>query len=696
MRLIFGQRGYLRRQIARREDTNIQDAEKKLRSATTLFRFSHLYPLFSLCCLSFVILFLTCYLSNLYAQEEEVHEYIFPVIGPNVDLNAGYSLVDQKGTARVEEYEYLHDSIYLGGEGVYFSFPHRLNLDLEFKNKKDYYSDLSYSYKDLIFFRGISRSLFHNLENLTPNAFDVITGLPSTDIRDAGEIYGIRAGIHNLFLRFKAPDYPFHIYLDGRIVDKEGIRQQTGLIGAGYFNNILVSTRKRVIDWKLEEVVIGTNSHIGPVEIDLSHGESRFNVKEDKILYDLYTPAGFTSPLLREAGTFPHNLLPEIKGSSNTIKLHTSYTGALVASTTLSKIEKENKDSGAKADYFVGSGEVMWMPMTRLTFFLKYRHRERDMDIPFSASITDVSNPVNSYTYFLKEAISSTSDTLSGTVRYRPVKGLTLRAEYTFENLRRNSADLWGLPSATERGNLSISADMRLHRTMNIRARYTHKETDNPAYNYEPERADEGHISMTWTPLKRINLFIGYMIANERRDDIFFKNTNSQGERDVKKDRLIGNLTFIIMDNLSLTTFYSYIHNRTIQDITLFSMTSFTQEKDSMVPYKDLARNYGIDINYEPQNNITLSGGVSHTISRGIFYPSLSELTDNESVSSLSELKLRETVYSIDGEYRLKKGFSAGFKYRYTSIRDIIDNPNDDISDGKAHIILLTLTKKWK
>lgn len=675
MRSFFGQRRCLRRRMARK---------------------AQLYSLSSVCCLSFIILFLTGYLSNLYAQEEEIHEYVFPVIGPNVDLEAGYSLIDLKGPARTEEYEYLHNSIYLAGEGVYFSFPHRLNLDLEFKNKKDYYSDLSYSYKDLIFFRSISRSLFHNLENLTPNAFDVITGLPSIEVRDAGEIYGIRSGIYSYFLRFKAPDYPFHIYLDGRIVDKEGIKQQTGLIGAGYFNNILVSTRKRVIDWKLEEMVIGTNSHIGPIEIDLSHGESRFNIKGDKIFYDLYSPAGFTSPLLRETGAFPHNLLPEIKGSSNTIKLHTSYTGGLVASATLSKIEKENKDSGAKSDYFIGSGEVMWMPMTRLTFFLKYRHRERDMDIPSSASIVDISNPANSYTYLLKEAISSTSDSLSGIVRYRPVKGLTLRVEYTFENLRRNSADLWGLPSSTERGNLNISADMRLHRTLNIRARYTHKETDNPAYNYEPERADEGRISITWTPLQRVNIFLGYMISKEKRDDIYFKNTNSQGERDVKKDRLTGNLTFLIMNNLSLTTSCSYIHNRTTQDITLLTLPSFTPEKDSMVPYKDLARNYGIDINYEPQNNITLSGGVSHTISRGIFYPSISALTDNESVSNLSELKIRETVYSINGEYRLKRGFSVGLKYRYTSTRDIIDNPNDDISDGKAHIILLTLTKKWK
>lgn len=173
--------------------------------------------------------------SKLFAQDEDVPKYLFPVIGPDVFLNAGYSFVDLKGSSRAEEYEYLHYSPYLGGEGIYFYFPHRLNIDVELKNRRDYYNDMSYSYKDLIFFRSVSRSIFHNLDNIMPVAFNVMTGALSTDIRDAAEVYGIRSGIHSLFLRLKAPDYPFHIYINNRIVDKEGIRQQTGLLGSGYF-----------------------------------------------------------------------------------------------------------------------------------------------------------------------------------------------------------------------------------------------------------------------------------------------------------------------------------------------------------------------------------------------------------------------------------------------------------------------------
>lgn len=634
--------------------------------------------------------------NNLYALNEEIHEYVFPEIGPEINLKGGYNFIDLKGPARVEEYEYLHYSPYLAGEGVYFSYPHRFNIDLEFKNKKDYYGDLSYSYKDLIFFRSLSRSIFHNLENYKPLVFDVVTAVPSTDIRDTGEVYGVRSGIYSFFLRFKAPDYPFHVYFDGRITDKEGIGQQIGLLGSGYFNDFLVSTRKRAIDWKLEEVVAGTNSHIGPFEIDLSHGESRFNVNGDKILYDSFSAAGFPSFSLRESGIYSHHLFPDVKGSSNTIKLHTSYTGGLVASVTLSNIKKENRDSGAKADYLIGSGEIMWMPLPKIAFFIKFRHREKDADIPSTVSIFDLSNPSNSYTYLVKEAISSTSDMISGIVRYRPVNGLTIRAEYTFEDLRRDFAELWRLPASTKKNNLSISADMRIYRTMKIKMRYTHKETDNPSYNYEPERSDEGRFSIAWSPILRINTFLSYIVSREKRDDIYFTHENSSGGREVEKNRIMGNLTFQISDNLSLTTSYSYINNRTVQDISVITMPLYTPKIDPMVPYRDWARNYGIDINYEPESNVTLSGGVSHTVSRGIFYPSLTNLTEPEAVSNLSELKIRETVYSMNGEYRIRGGISIGIKYRYTSLKDLIDNPNDDISNGRAHLILISLTKKLK
>ncbi|MDH4233034.1 MAG: hypothetical protein OEW04_13520, partial [Nitrospirota bacterium] len=59
------------------------------------------------------------------------------------------------------------------------------------------------------------------------------------------------------------------------------------------------------------------------------------------------------------------------------------------------------------------------------------------------------------------------------------------------------------------------------------------------------------------------------------------------------------------------------------------------------------------------------------------------------------ELKIRETTYSATGEYQFKGGYSAGVRYRYTTFRDLQDNQYDDVNDGRANIILLTVSKKW-
>ncbi len=625
---------------------------------------------------------------------EEV--YTFPVIKPEVSTFGGYRFVDLSGSERADEYEYLHDSISLGGEARIFSFPHRFHLDLDLKDRKDYFSDISYSYKDIVQFRWINRTLFHNLDNIRLIDLDPATPSPGVDARDMDEKYGVKVGMNTVFLRFKTPDYPFHIYAEGSLVEKDGTQQQRSLLGAGYFNDIVRTSQSRNIDWQTRNLVIGVNSHLGPIEVDISHGEKRFTAGGDTVLYDTYSAAGSPPGSTRAAGVFPHNLIPDLTGSSNTIKIHTSYTGSIVAAATISKTDRKNEDSGARAGYFMGAGEVTWMLTTRLAFFLNYRHKEADIDNPGSITIADISNPANTYTYQVRPSISSMTDTVSGVLRYRPISFLTLRTEYSYENIHRKNAHEWNIPDSTKRDILSLSADTRILKGVNLRARYIHKEIDNPAYNIEPNRCNEGRVSVSWIPIPRINTLLSYSIVREKRNDLYYDGVQDAGDRDAKRDRLLGSITFLILKNLSLTTSYAYMHNKVTQDIVYGSSISpFPELLDPAVPYKDMAHNYAIDVNYMPKNNITVNAGISYSISSGMFYPNSQDLLQPVSVASFSELKLRETVYSASGEYRFRNGFAAGLQLRYTVVKDVLDNPNDDLNNGKAHIILLTLSKRW-
>ena len=604
---------------------------------------------------------------------------------PEFLIFTGYRFIDIIGSERAVEYEYPHDSIVLGGKLRAYPLPHRLYIDLNIKNKKDYFGELRYSYHDTFYLRGISRSLFHNLDNIR------LQGPSAIDPRDSSDVkYGIRAGINTIFIRLKTPDFPAHFYIDGRLIERKGTQQQRSLLGSGYFGRNMVRTsQKRDIDWQTKNITIGANSHLGPIEIDFSHTEKRFDVNGDRFFSNNYTDS-----FVRPEGEFPHNLIPELKGSTDTLKIHTSYTGRFTASATFTKMERENTTSSTKSDYFIGSGEIQWLPMHKLAFFLKYRHKDADIDNPDSVTITDLSNPLNKYTYHVKPSLSYVNDTISGAVRYRPANGLTLRAEYVYDNIRRQNNDRWHMPDSTQKHMVTLSADARILRNLNLKARYIHKEINNPALNIEPDRSDEGRLSVSWIPVSKINALLSYSISKEKRDKITCAEKCNDAEpepekRDVKRDKLIGSITFLVLNNLSITTSYAYMHNKIEQDI-VYNTGTYT---DKSVPYKDIANTYAVDVNYMLKKNINLNAGVSHTTAKGNFRPSDSKLL---SISEFSEFKMRQTVFRGQGEYMLKHGITLGLQYKYSRFNDALDNPHDEIKDGRAHIVLLTLSKAWK
>lgn len=626
-------------------------------------------------------------------------KYLFPAIPPEVHFSGGYRFVSSGGAATADEYEYLHNSILFGGDVRYFSFPHRFHLNFDIENGKSYYGDISYAYEDMVIFRGINRTLYHNLDKYRLYDDNPANSDYRVAERDSDNNYGVKVGMNNIFVRFKTHDFPFHVYVEGGLIDRRGSQQQISYLnGSSSPRTGYRTSLPRDIDFQTKTLTVGANSHLGPVEIDISHGEKRFTVSGDSVMYDSYAAVTSGNPpvTLREGGVYPHNLIPEIKSSSNTIKFHTSFTGGIVASATFSKIERENQDSGARASLLIGAGDLSWTASPRLAFFLKYRYRDTDVLNPDQVRITDRVNTLNSYLYPAKDSISSVTNAVTGIVRYRLLSGIVIKGEYTYEDIHRSEVDGWGsavaaaaykFPESTTKSTESLSADLRLIKGLNLKLKYTHKNIDNPAYNVEPDTSDEGKISVSWVPSPRISTMLSYGITKEKRTNLEGLSTEAD-DRKVLRDRLFGSVTFLLLRDLSLTTSYSYMHNKIEQDIAVGAIT------DSMVPNKIFAHTYGIDLNYTPLHNFSLGTGVSHTLSSGTFFPSSSALL-NPSIGVLSELRAKETVVHASGEYRFKRGFSFGIQYKYTRLDDVIDNKYDDVTDGKVHVVFLTVSKKW-
>jgi hypothetical protein len=623
----------------------------------------------------------------------EVEAYHFPEIKPEILGLLGYRFLGLSGSEKAGEYEYLHNSVIAGGEIRLFPFPHRIYLETDMLNKKDYFIDMSYAYSDLILFRGINRTLYHNLDNMKLYDLNTATSNPGISVMDSGERYGIKAAINNIFLRFKTPDFPLHVYLDGSSFNKEGEIQQRFMGGAAYFTNNVRVSQKRRIDWEKKDITIGTNSHLGPIEIELSHNEKRFDSGNERVLSYSYA----SSPV-RAAGTYPHNLVPDLKSSTNTLKLHTSYTGRLVASTTLSKTDKENIDSKASADYFTGAFEVSYIPHNKLVFVARYRHRESDLNNPSSipAGYLGYSSYTTSLTN-IRPSISSDIDTFYALARYRPLKGLGINAEYTYEITDRKNAKEWELPEETTRKNFTLSANVRPMKKLTFKIKYTHQDMDNPAYNTQPNNLDRGSFSVSWSPVNWGSAMLSYSVSEEKRERIHYvgqESTTDAENRRANRDRFLGSVTFMLLKQLSFTTSYAYIHNRILQDL-IYNSTTGRDQLDRNVPYKDTAHSYGINLNYVPQKNLTINADASQTKGKGGFYPNNSAATLPISIASFSDLKIRESIYSINSEYMLNAGWTIGVKCKYNSYKDIIDNVYDDTENGIVRIVMLTLSKRW-
>ncbi len=649
-------------------------------------------------------------IADLEALQNEA--YVYSEIKTDLSFTGGYRFIHKSGDINIAEFEYLNDSVVLGGELRKFKFPHRLLIEFDFNNRKNYYGEARYSYKDIVYFRGIGRALFHNLDNIKiQSGFEITTPpppfAPAFNSRDTGNEYGIKTGINNLFLRFKTPDFPAHLYINSNQTDKKGEQQQRSLLGSGWYNSPVRTSQTRSIDWKAGDITVGANSHLGPVEVDLSHSQKRLDVDGNRALFHTYSDAGFgpfnnlivPGSMVRLSGTFPHNLIPELKGSTSTLKLHTSYTGSLVASATFTRIDRENTTSNAKSDYFMGSGEIQWMPMHKLAFFLKYSRKETDIDNPVAIPVNYLGYP--SYTdavvdaIDVKPSISSLTDTVTGTARYRPISGLTLRADYTYESIKRQDNEIWPLPDSTRKHIFSLSADTKILKNLSLKARYIRKEIDDPAYNSDLDSSDEGRLSVTWLPYSKISTLLNYTFSKGKRDDLFFEelsnNTDRAQNRDVKNNRLMGSITFLVIDNVALTTSYAYMSNKIEQDIVYqIDLVPPDYQIDRTVPYKNTSNNYAVDINYTPDKHLNLNAGISHTVSTAKFTSKI-----NPEITSFSALKTKDTVYSASGEYRFKNDFSLSIAYKLIDFNDVHDNQYDEWKDGTAHITMLAISKRW-
>jgi hypothetical protein len=614
-----------------------------------------------------------------------------PGVVLNTKLELGYRFISQEGNpAHAGEYEYLHSSAVGSLDFEWDTLPHRFRLESYYLNTKDYFGELDYAYKDIVLFNMYMRGLYHNLDHFSFGPDDPATLSPSFTDRNPNDVYAIENQTRRAFIRFKTPDFPFHLFADVQTLDRDGLVQQRFL--RGYTGGLDKVSQSRNVDWKTQDVRLGMNSHLGPVEAEYIHEEKKFQVNSDKVLLDPYSAP---------AMIIPHNEVPELKSSQDTVKLHTSYSGGFVAAATFSNGDKKNQDSGARADFRNAAADITFIPVASVTLFVKYRHYDLDTSNPDTVLM-----PGLGATYAVRNSLSTTRDQLSGTVRYRVNARLTVRGEYLFETVTRDPSDgtilsplqispvpsgsapsFWDVAHRTTKSTEKIGVSYRIMNKLSLRADYRATQVTDPAYANDPDRINSGNATMTWTPLQRIIALASYGGVRERRSDL--SAPLGGGSRKSDRDQALGSLTFLAGKRSSITASYLYFRNKSAQTITFRDGTGAFIPEDG-VPYGDKAQVFSLAASVALGEGVMVTADGSKCYSEGNFRVN-GTVPNTVGIDVLSDMKVIEDIYGASVVAQHSKRLSSELRFQQRHYDDKID----DTQDGKVSTILAALSMKW-
>ena len=593
-------------------------------------------------------------------------------------IGVGYRWMTQNGNPIAGEYDFIKSAPTGALDLEYDPLPHRFVLESYFLNHKDYFGEMDYAYKDVVLFNGYARDMFHNLNHYNLGPASTTPGVSFTD-KDPGAQYGIENQMRRAFIRFKTPDFPFHLYAEVITVDREGTIQQRFLNGS---SGLDIVSQSRDIDWNTQQVRVGANSHLGPVEVDYSHMEKKFEVIANKELFD----------------ASPHNLTPDLKSSSDTVKIHTSYSGRLVMAGAYTNGDKKNEDSGAKVNFWNAAGDITYMPVTSVILAVKYRHYNIDASNPDAVTSTGTT-VVN-----VRDAISSSRDVITGTIRYRATDRLTLRGEYVEDTTDRTRGTLgtllpsppagaeafWDVPERTSKGTAKLGLAYRVMNKVTLRADYSQTKVDNPAYDTDPDKSQSARASITWMPTPRFNTLLSYSAVRESRD--LLGAPLHGGSREAARDQGLASFTVLVGNRSSITMSYAYFKNKVDQTVTLQDGVTGAFPLEPGVPYADIAHVGSIALAVAPVEGVNLTASGSRSYSRGNFnLDGAGTVTNVTGIAGLSGLKVIDSTYAAGIEVQHSKYVGSELRYQYRKYDDQID----DTQDGTVKTVLATLSMKW-
>ncbi len=608
---------------------------------------------------------------------------------PTYELSLGYRLTWLNGDRST--IEYIRDRDFPAFEGVIevYPLPHRFHLKGSFLSDKEYYIDTGYAYSDLLLSRYIGVGFVHNEEpkSLSPDPSSSFFNTYSNHDNNC-TLYTSR---YDLFLRLKYPDYPFHLFTRLREYHHSGTVQQRYMLGF-FTTGMDKYSEKRSIKSSTREIEIGSNAHLGPVEVEYTHTEKRVNLSAGEVLYHRY-PQILSTP----EDTYPHNLIPELESSHDLIRLHTSYTGRIVASLSARHSESKNRfsNAGSKMRYYASSFSYVFSP--RMTLFLKGYYIERDTeDLPVSV-LRGLNNTI---TYPLRPAPDSIKRKVSVGLRYRPFRNTGVITEFSLTDRKLSETEGWHLLNGdTTIQTLTVRAYTRVFKGFPLRAEYTHLHYKNPLYNSEPNSADRLKLQVSYQPIRWLSGMLMYLYTDRDRDSLIYYDRGLQETLEVEGTRRVyhHNLTFVLSllptEEFTLTSSIGYIRDSLRGPLVVnhFKGDGSHQSGPLLLedyPYRDESIIYTVGADYRYSRRVSISLEVARTLSRGGVRAGM-EFND---LDEISRLKIAQWDVSLRSSILLGRGIYLEPSFLYARYED----RHRDDNSGEAFQVLTFVKKSFR
>ncbi len=382
---------------------------------------------------------------------------------------------------------------------------------------------------------------------------------------------------------------------------------------------------------------------------------------------------------------------------------HTSHTGTIVGSATLTRIDKKNDSSGAKMEISMGHGEITWIPKANLTMAFKYNHKDKNATTPAAVTVVDRTNSANTYTYASRPAVSSTTDTAAALLRYRPFRRFTLKSAYTRQSkkLGDKSPERWFLPRETIKDTMEVGFAWRTPRHIKATGRLIYTTArhlaEKPIMNFEPEESTQGILSVTWLPSPWITALLNCNISRDSSDDLrimerSYVNVENVHHAETLNQRFLASVTMQMTEKLTLTESYAYIATDNDRDLAYDAFLPAKPFVDHGYSSKIKAHNVALNLTYLPTAKLTLNALFDYTAANGMYYPTTPAALTPVSIGIFSNTATEEITLGLDGRYKLSNGWSADVDLRLINWDDdSFDSPNN----GRYFATTIKAIKQW-